>query len=150
MQRTRSSIYAPACPPKTGIHPGRWLPLETPRRRDAGPLPPVERRFGRLAAATVAANGAITSNPGAKVVKPAENIADARYSLMQVPEDPGFYVPTPPKGRNEYAHIGSLDGSDADYIKLPATQSKRYGSYIVRAPPSSRARKKITKTATRS
>ncbi|KAJ4421382.1 hypothetical protein N0V82_003763 [Gnomoniopsis sp. IMI 355080] len=57
---------------------------------------------------------------------------------MQVPEDPGFYVPTPPKGGNEYAHIGSLDGSDADHVRFPATQSKRYGSYIVRAPPSSK------------
>lgn len=48
-------------------------------------------------------------------------------------------MPTPPnkKKENEYAHVGSLDGSDAEYSLFP-TASKRYGSYIVRAPPTSR------------
>lgn len=79
---------------------------------------------------------------------------------MQVEEEPGFYgasldltdargiyiceltsmsVPTPSdkKKENEYAHVGSLDGNDVAYSLFP-TASKRYGSYIVRAPPSAR------------
>lgn len=46
-------------------------------------------------------------------------------------------MPTP-KRKTEYAHVGSLDGSDFDHPKLTASNTKRYGSYLVRAPPSAR------------
>lgn len=72
--------------------------------------------------------------------RPGENGLDLRYSLMQVPDDPDEYVPTP-KRKPEYAHVGSLDGSSdsLNRTKLPKPKSsRRNGSYVARAPPSSR------------
>lgn len=69
------------------------MPLEAPRRRDARPLPLVPLRFGPLATGKADAHGQenVKPNNAAKPLKPVENIEDGRYSLMQVPEDPGFY-----------------------------------------------------------
>lgn len=46
-------------------------------------------------------------------------------------------MPTP-KRKTEYAHVGSLDGSDSEHPKLTGANTKRYGSYLVRAPPPAR------------
>lgn len=74
---------------------------------------------------------------------------------MQVPEEPGYYGASPvyttplpdcpdpdfsvpsPNRDSEYAHVGSLDGSSMQDPDLPRANAKRYGSYVVRAPPSS-------------
>ncbi|ROW11324.1 hypothetical protein VMCG_00881 [Cytospora schulzeri] len=72
--------------------------------------------------------------------RPVEDGPDARYSLMQVPDDPGIHVPTL-KRKPEYAHVGSFDGSSdsLNHSRLPKPKSsKRNGSYVARAPPSSR------------
>lgn len=46
-------------------------------------------------------------------------------------------MPTPER-KPEYAHVGSLDGSELEYINSSRANTKRYGSYVVRAPPDSR------------
>lgn len=46
-------------------------------------------------------------------------------------------MPTP-KRQPEYAHVGSLDGSDRENSRFPRPNAKRYGGYVARAPPSRR------------
>ncbi|KUI66573.1 hypothetical protein VM1G_02098 [Cytospora mali] len=123
---------------ESSIDPSQWIgSLETPRRRDADPYPPM----GRPAPPpkdTVRHRSQLQST-AARSGRPDEEGVDSRYSLMQVPEDPGYYVPTP-KRKPEYAHVGSLDGSsnNIEYTKFPRANAKRHGSYVARAPPSSK------------
>lgn len=48
--------------------------------------------------------------------------------------DVGLTVPTPPQ-KTEYAHVGTLDGTAIEHPKRSEAKAKRYGSYLVRAPP---------------
>lgn len=62
---------------------------------------------------------------------------------MQVPEDPGHYVPSSER-KPEYAHVGSLDGSSSmELTKFPRNNAKRHASYVARAPPTSRSARPI-------
>lgn len=45
-----------------------------------------------------------------------------------------YPVPTP-KREHEYAHVATLDGIASDFPGVPDARSRRYGSYVVRAPP---------------
>lgn len=155
--RTRSSIHASSRPKRPGVrlHPTQWLPLGTPRRRDAGPLPPLERRFGRVEAAKADVEGGTDSKLAYEVMRPTEEAVEPSYPLKQVAEEPEFKcklaivrvlcaqqsklfaVPTPPKDAKNHARFVSRDENHVENIKIPTNQSKRYGSYIVRAPPSS-------------
>lgn len=65
--------------------------LDTPRRRDAGPFP----QLGHLEVTTSAASKTTqfrdNEQSHAKRAKPIEEVDESRYSLMQVPEEPGYY-----------------------------------------------------------
>lgn len=155
--RTRSSIHAPSRPKRPGVrlHPTQWLPLGTPRRRDAGPLPPLERRFGQVEVAKADVKGDTDSKLAYEVMRPTEEGVEPSYPLKQVAEEAEFKcklaisrvsyaqqselfaVPTPPKNGKNHARFVSLDEDHVENIKIPTNQSKRYGSYIVRAPPTS-------------
>lgn len=155
--RTRSSLHASSRPKRPGVrlHPTQWLPLGTPRRRDAGPLPPLERRFGRVEAAKADVEDDINSKLTYEVMRPTEEGVEPSCPLKQVAEEPEFKcklailkvlcaqsseffaVPTPPKDGKTHARFVSLDEDHVENIKIPTKQSKRYGSYIVRAPPTS-------------
>lgn len=91
--RSRNSVHAPTRLPITGAcaDPRHWVSADTPRRRDAGLLSPTERRPGQLPATKASAHGDVNSKLAAKVVSPVEESGDTRYSLIQVPEEPGFY-----------------------------------------------------------
>lgn len=154
--RTRSSIHASSRPKRPGVrlHPTQWLPLGTPRRRDAGPLPPLERRFGRVDFANDAVEGDNELRLASGIMEPTEERVASRHPLKQIAEDPGlrselassrvscaqqsksYAVPSPPKGGNHHSRFVSIDENHVENIKIPTNQSKRYGSYIVRAPPS--------------
>lgn len=46
-----------------------------------------------------------------------------------------FYSVPTPKREPEYAHVAALDGTASECPNVPDARSRRYGSYIVRAPP---------------
>lgn len=46
-----------------------------------------------------------------------------------------FYSVPTPKREPEYAHVAALDGTASEYHNVPDERSRRYGSFIVRAPP---------------
>lgn len=67
-------------------------------------------------------------------------------TLVRCSYNPAFFclrsdnvllVPTP-KRQPEYAHTGSLDGSDRGNPNFTRPNPKRYGEYVARAPPSRR------------
>lgn len=87
---TRNSTNEPNRTSKidASAQPVPWAPLGTPRRRDAGPLPPSRLRHAPIPEQTPER---AAPRHTTKAAKPFELREDSRYSLMQVPEEPGYY-----------------------------------------------------------
>lgn len=101
-----------------------------------------------------AVEGDVDLRLASEVMEPAEEWVASRHPLQQIVEDHGpkselantrvscaqqsktYAVPSPPKGGNHHSRFVSVDEHHVENIKIPTNQSKRYGSYIVRAPPS--------------
>ncbi|ROW02059.1 hypothetical protein VPNG_07651 [Cytospora leucostoma] len=138
---TRNSLYVQKQSSKDGSRIDQvtnWTGgLDTPRRRDADPYPPMARPVAPPKDDVRRENKPQSS--AVQPVRPAADGGDLKYSLMQVPEGPGYHVSTP-KGHAEYAHVASLDGSSdrKNCRKASKPRARRNGSYVARAPPSYR------------